>query len=102
MMDHLLAGAGALGVLYGLTGLAGVWLFPSIGRSKLFGPGMLTGRLEPTRVNRSLMSLWALFFGAYIATAHSGHRTLGYMFFAAFLVCAITSMVIRYKHGREV
>ena len=101
-MEHLLTGTGVLCVLYGLIGLAGVWLFPSIGRSKLYGLGMLTGRMEPTRANRSLMCLWALFFGAYVAASHSGYRTLGYVFFGVFLACAISGIFIRYKHGREV
>ena len=102
MMDHLLTGAGALLVLYGLTGLAGVWLCPAIGRSKLFGPGMLTGRMVPSRANRSLMCLWGLFFGAYITASHSGHRSIAHIFFGAFLACAISGIVIRYRHGREV
>ncbi len=101
-MERILVCVGVLCVLYGLVGLAGVWLFPRIGRSKLYGAGMLTGRMEPTRANRTLMSLWALFFGAYIAATHTGHRGVGYVFFAAFIACAISGLVIRYKHQREV
>ena len=101
MMDHLLVGAGALCALYGIFGLVGVWVFPSIGRSKLYGPGMLTGRMEPTLANRSLISLWVWSFGVYTAALSSGHRTLGYAFFAVFLVCAVSAIVIRYNQSRE-
>ena len=73
----------------------------SVGQSFL-GLACSTGRMVPSRANRSLMCLWGLFFGAYIAASHSGHRSIAYIFFGAFLACAISGIVIRNRHGREV
>ena len=62
---------------------------------------MLTGRMVPSRANRSLMCLWGLFFGAYIASL-SLPSFDSPTFFGAFLASyAISGIVIRYRHGRE-
>jgi hypothetical protein len=100
MARWFLVGSGALMFAYGLFGLIGIWLVPALGNSRLYGPGMLSGRMDPTRFNRTLMSFWVLFIGGYFALSASGYRTLSYAFFLAFLVCAITAMVIRHRHSR--
>jgi hypothetical protein len=101
MVDKLLLGAGCLFLVYGFFGLVGTWLVPALGQSRLYGAGMFMGRMEPSRVNRTIMSLWALFFGGYFAASFSGHRTLGYISFLAFMLCAIAALVIRYRRSCE-
>ena len=100
MFEKLLISAGYLFVAYGSFGLIGTWLAPAIGKSWLYGPGMFTGRVEPSRVNRTILSLWALFVGGYFAASGSGYRTLSFIFFLAFMPCAIAALVIRYRHGK--
>ena len=100
MLEKLLISAGYLLMAYGSVGLIGTWLAPAIGKSWLYGPGMFTGRLEPSRFNRTIMSLWALFAGGYFAASGSGYRTLSLIFFLAFMPCAITAFVIRYRQGK--
>ena len=100
MIDNILIAVGLAMAVYGFFGLVGVWWAPAIGSSRLYGSGMLTGRMEPTRINRTIMALWSLFFGACLASLFSGHRTLGNVFLLAFSLCAITALFIRYRHGR--
>ena len=101
MFENILIAAGVVIALYGLFGLIGAWLVPTIGRSRLYAPGMLTGpRMKPNRGNTTLMSLWALSLGCYIAFSAAGYFAFSYAFFSVFLVCAITAMVIRYRGGR--
>ena len=101
MLANTLIAAGVVMALYGFFGLVGAWLAPSIGRSRLYAPGVLTGpRMKPNRGNTTIMSLWALSFGCYIAFFAAGYFAFSYAFFSVFLVCAITAMVIRYRYGR--
>ena len=94
MMESLLIVLGCLFALYGAMGLVVVWLFPRSSVLPVWGRGLL-GRMEPTRRNRTLMCLWNLFFGAFIALSSSGHHFLGSVAAVAFLVVAVTSIVIR-------
>ncbi|WEN14666.1 hypothetical protein PY254_15750 [Rhodanobacter sp. AS-Z3] len=100
MIDNILIAAGLAMAVYGFIGLVGVWLVPAIGSSRLYGAGMLTGRMEPTRVNRTVTVLWALLFGMCLASLSSGHRTLGNLFLVAFSLCAVAVLYMRHRHGR--
>ncbi len=100
MFANILIAAGVMMAVYGFFGLVGAWLVPSIGRSRLYGPRMLTGpRMKASRGNTTLMSLFALSLGCYFALSAAGYFAVSYAFFSVFLVCAITAMVIRYRHG---
>ena len=100
MIETILIVLGLVVVAYGFIGLVGVWLVPAIGNSPLYGPGMLTGRTEPTRTYKTIMSLWNLFIGAYLVSSSSGHRTLAFVFCLLFLLCAVTSMFIRFRQSK--
>lgn len=100
MAHWFLVGSGVLMFAYGVFGLIGIWVVPALGNTRLYSPGILSGRMKPTRPNRTLMSFWSLFAGGFFALSASGYRTLSYAFFLAFLVCAIAAMVIRYRQSR--
>jgi len=100
MIDNIFIVLGLVLAIYGFIGLVGVWLIPAIGNVRLYGSGMLTGRMEPTRINRTIMTLWLLFDGAYIVSTSSGHRTLALVFMLLLLLCAVAVMFIRYRHGK--
>ncbi len=100
MIDNILIALGLVLAAYGFIGLVGTWLVPAIGNSRLYGSGMLTGRMEPTRTNRTVMSLWSLFFGACLASLSSGHRPLGNIFLLAFSLCTIIAMFNRFRRSR--
>ena len=100
MFDNILIVLGLVFAVYGFIGLVGAWLVPAIGNSRLYGSGMLTGHMEPTRINRTIMTLWILFMGAHIVSSSSGHRTLAFVFMLLYLLCVVTVMFIRYRHGK--
>ena len=100
MTDSLLIVLGCLFALYGAIGLVVVWLFPRSSVLPVWGRGLL-GRMEPTRKNRTLMCLWSLFFGGFIALSFSGHHFLGSVAAVAFLVVGVISLVIRSRPASQ-
>jgi hypothetical protein len=101
MIDNFLIAVGLILATYGFIGLVGTWLVPVIASSRFYGSGMFTGRMAPTRVNKTIMSLWSMFSGSCLASLFSGHRTLGHVAFLAFSFCAIASLVVRYRHSSK-
>ena len=101
MLTKILLVGGLAIALYGLIGLIAVWLTPSLQRTGLWGKRFLTGRLVPTRVNQSLMCLWAFFFGGYVSLSAFELRPFSYVFAAAFLVCAGVTLVRRMAQASE-
>ena len=101
MVDGLMIAIGCLMIAYGLVGLVAVWAAPSLFSTRLFGSGILTGRMAPTSTNRAVMSAWSLFFGGWCATSFAGYRSISYVCFAAFLLTAVTALYIRQRHGRD-
>ena len=99
-MDNFLTGSGLGMVVYGFVSLVGIWLVPAIGRSRFDGSGMLPASMEPTRINRTIMALWSLLFGACMASLSSGHRALGNVFLLVLSLCTLAALFIRYRHRR--
>ena len=99
-MHNFLIGFGVGMVVYGFACLVGVWLAPAIGRSRFVGSGMLPASMEPTRINRTIMALWSIFFGACMGSLSSGHRALGNVFLLIFSLCTLAALFIRYRHRR--
>lgn len=97
MLEKILLVCGLVIIGYGILGLVATWLFPSLGATRLWGKGMLTGRMPPTRFNKSLMCLWAVFFGAYIAATVAEFRPWNFVFAGAFVACAVTGIFIRMR-----
>ena len=100
MVDGLMIGIGCLLVAYGLVGLVSAWTSPQLFSTRLYGPGMLTGRMAPTAANRALMSVWVLLFGGWCATSFAGYRSISYVFAAAFVQTAVTALYIRQRQER--
>jgi hypothetical protein len=100
MIDNIFIACGVVLVIYGFLGLVGTWLVPAIGNSRLLGSDMLIGRMQPNRVNRTIMSFWYLNIGAYVASSSSGHRTLYHVFSVAFVLCTVIVVVIRSRRSR--
>src|SRR3546814_7619813 len=46
---------------------------------------MLTGNLAPTRLNRALVSIWAILSGSYLLLLFAEQRLIGYIVLAAWL-----------------
>src|SRR3546814_2419231 len=44
---------------------------------------MLTGNLAPTRLNRALVSIWAILSGSYLLLLFAEQRLIGYIVLAA-------------------
>jgi hypothetical protein len=101
VLDGLLIAVGCLMAIYGLVGLVSAWLAPRVFSSRLYGRGMLTGRLAPTRVNRSLMSAWALLFGCYLAAFSAGHRTVSALLLLPVSVVVLALIFRRFDRGRD-
>ena len=100
MINNIFIVVGLVMAVYGFVGFVGTWLVPQIGGSRIYGPGILTEHMDPTRGNRTVMSLWYFFIGAYLVTSSTGYRRLSMVFVAAFTLCTIAMMTIRYKHRR--
>lgn len=101
MLTKVLLILGIVIAAYGLTGLIAIWLLPVLLKTRLWGKRLLTGRLPPTRLNQSLMCLWALFFGAYISLSALDLRPLSYVFAAAFFACAGVALIRRMAQAGE-
>lgn len=72
-------------ILFGIAALLGTWLAPSF-MDRRFMRHMLTGwRLEPSRSNRVLMSIWATLIGGYLALAMLEFRMASLVVLAAWL-----------------
>src|SRR3546814_7793420 len=50
---------------------------------------MLTGNLAPTRLNRALVSIWAILSGSYLLLLFAEQRLIGYIVLAAWLPLTI-------------
>ena len=99
-MEAALIAAGVILAGYGALALLATWRFPGWLETPLFGTYMLLGRLPPTRVNRTLMAAWSLFFGGYIALAMAGLRTASYIAFALWLPLALVVIIRQFRGGR--
>ena len=101
MLANVLVIAGVILIGYGVLGLVAVWLAPSLQRTGLWGKRLLTGRMRPTRLNQSLMCLWASFFGGYVSLATLGLRAWSYTSFVLFFVCAVIALFVRTGQAGE-
>lgn len=84
----LLVGA-ALFVLYGVGGLVATWLIPGLLRTWLYRPGMFTGPLVANDLNRTIMALLILAFGASVGLSLLGQRKSSLVAFALLVVVVI-------------
>ena len=86
----VLSGAGrAFLIGTGLLALLAAWTAPRI-LERPFARWMITGkRLEPTRNNQILMSVWAVLFGSYLLLVSLGHPVLGLVALGAWLPVAL-------------
>ena len=84
---------GALIVLIGAFSLIAAWFAPNA-LATPFMRWMVTGRkLEPTRSNQSLMSVWSILIGTYMLAALSGHMIASMIVFVVWL--PFGAMVLR-------
>ena len=100
MIEKFNIGVGAAFAAYGLIGLVGIWLVPTIGNSRLFGSTMLTGNLTATRANRTFMALWSVLCGACSASLPLGLPTAAGAFILGILLLSIAKALIWYRLRR--
>lgn len=98
--NFVLIGAYVL-IAWGSFGLIATWLVPALKSSRLLGSKMFIGRLEPTRMNLTLVSLWSIVFGVFLWSSVLQYRWLFRACFVIFVPLAIWLVVLRSKPGRE-
>lgn len=99
--DISLSAFGAALSIYGALALLATWYFTSWLQSPLFSDFMLTGRLKPTRANRTMMATWSLLFGAYLVLSIAELRPLSYIAFALWAPVALAVLIVKIRGGRE-
>jgi len=88
-------------IAWGCFGLTATWLLPKLQKSPLLGSKMFLARLEPTRTNLTLVSLWVSVFGVFLSSSVLQYRLL---FWASFIIVAplaIWLMVCMSEPGRK-
>ena len=88
-------------IAWGGFGLIAAWIAPALRKSRLLGSNMFVGRLEPTRINLTLVSLWCIVFGVFLSSSVLQYRWLSWASFVIFVPLAIWLMVRRNKPDRE-
>ena len=72
-------------VLGGIVALAGTWLAPNF-MDRPWIRRIVTGdRLDPSRSDRTIMSIWTILIGSYLMLSMLGQSTLSYVVFVAWL-----------------
>ena len=100
MADKFYIVVGAAFATYGLMGLIGIWLVPTIGNSRLYGSTMLTGSSAATRLERTVMALSCVLSGACTASLSLGLREALSVFILAILLWVSARAVIWYRRSR--
>lgn len=96
--DKLLLFIFALFVFYGAGGLAATWLLPSLQRTWLYTPWMLTGTSDANNVNRTIMSVFCVLIGAEVGFSIIGERTLRMTALALLVVVVIAKLAYARRH----
>jgi hypothetical protein len=84
--------ASGLFAVYGAVCLLAAWYFPALLRSSLFRRAMTTGRLEPTRANRTILSCYSMSFGCIGVLSTLGYDRMSYVALAAFTLFAFAGI----------
>ncbi|GGK17209.1 hypothetical protein [Luteimonas terricola] len=88
-------------IAWGSFGLIATWLVPALKKSRLLSRKMFIGRIDPTRMNLTLISLWGIVFGVFLLASALQYRRLFWASFVIFIPLAIWRIVRSSKPGRE-
>ena len=88
-------------IVWGGFGLIAAWIAPRLRRSRLLGSKMFVGRLAPTRLNLTLMSLWGIVFGVFLASSVLQSQGVFWASFIILVPLVTWLMLRRSRSGRE-
>ena len=83
-MKIIIAALSALLICGGMFALVATFVSPGF-MDRPVMRRLLIGRLQPTRSNKIIMSIWSILIGSYMMLAMLEQRTLSYIAFAAWL-----------------
>ena len=87
-------------IAFGIIALVVAWSAPKLMDNPLF-KWMLTGRLPPTRSNRTLIAVWGILLGSYFLLSTTEQRLVSYIVFAAWAPLAVVLLKRSFKARAE-